>query len=137
MRVRGMPLLAASQRRWLRAVRPGCSARASSSAPTSRSGAADSAYERPFTVTLPAVGRSSPSTMRIVVDLPAPFGPRKPVTRPGSTAKLRPVDGDLGAVGLGESAGDDHRDVRGRWGGVVSMSESLSADGCPGHRGPP
>jgi hypothetical protein len=25
--------------------------------------------------------------MRIVVDLPAPFGPRKPVTRPGCTAK--------------------------------------------------
>src|SRR5215217_9713182 len=25
--------------------------------------------------------------MRIVVDLPAPFGPRKPVTRPGSTVK--------------------------------------------------
>jgi hypothetical protein len=27
--------------------------------------------------------------MRIVVDLPAPFGPRKPVTLPGSTSKLR------------------------------------------------
>jgi hypothetical protein len=28
--------------------------------------------------------------MRIVVDLPAPFGPRKPVTLPGSTSKVRP-----------------------------------------------
>ena len=28
--------------------------------------------------------------MRIVVDLPAPFGPRKPVTRPGRIVKLRP-----------------------------------------------
>jgi hypothetical protein len=28
--------------------------------------------------------------MRIVVDLPAPFGPRKPVTRPGSTVKSMP-----------------------------------------------
>ena len=26
--------------------------------------------------------------MRIVVDLPAPFGPRKPVTMPGLTVKL-------------------------------------------------
>ena len=26
--------------------------------------------------------------MRIVVDLPAPLGPRKPVTRPGSAVKL-------------------------------------------------
>src|SRR3954466_4042927 len=33
----------------------------------------------------PDVGRSRPSTRRIVVDLPAPFGPRNPVTRPGST----------------------------------------------------
>ena len=38
---------------------------------------------------LAAVGRSRPSTIRIVVDLPAPFGPRKPVTLPGSTSKLR------------------------------------------------
>jgi hypothetical protein len=28
--------------------------------------------------------------MRIVVDLPAPFGPRKPVTVPGRTSKVRP-----------------------------------------------
>src|SRR5690606_27472358 len=34
------------------------------------------------------VGRSSPRIIRIVVDLPAPFGPRKPVTRPGATLKL-------------------------------------------------
>src|SRR3954464_7741062 len=34
-------------------------------------------------MTLPDVGRVRPTTMRIVVDLPAPLGPRKPVTRPG------------------------------------------------------
>ena len=45
------------------------------------------AYGLPFTITLPAVGRSRPSTSRIVVDLPAPFGPRKPVTIPGRTSK--------------------------------------------------
>src|SRR5699024_5874138 len=31
-----------------------------------------------------------PSRMRIVVDLPAPFGPRKPWTSPGWTSRLRP-----------------------------------------------
>src|SRR6476619_2978277 len=31
----------------------------------------------------------SPSSIRRVVVLPAPFGPRKPVIRPGSTSKLR------------------------------------------------
>jgi hypothetical protein len=34
----------------------------------------------PLTVVWPLVGRSSPMIMRIVVDFPAPFGPRKPVT---------------------------------------------------------
>jgi hypothetical protein len=43
-----------------------------------------------LTVTLPLVGRSRPTIMRIVVDLPAPFGPRKPVTWPGRTVKLMP-----------------------------------------------
>src|SRR5690606_40663740 len=58
---------------------------ASSSAPTSSRGARWSAYCLPLTVTRPAVGRSSPRIIRIVVDFPAPFGPRKPVTRPGRT----------------------------------------------------
>ena len=35
------------------------------------------------------VGRSSPMIKRIVVDLPAPFGPRIPVTVPGAMVKLR------------------------------------------------
>src|SRR3954447_226934 len=39
--------------------------------------------------TSPAVGRSRPSIMRMVVDLPAPLGPRKPVTMPGLTVKVR------------------------------------------------
>ena len=45
----------------------------------------------PLTVTEPDVGRSSPMIMRMVVDFPAPFGPRKPVTRPASTVKLTPA----------------------------------------------
>jgi hypothetical protein len=72
----------------LNALRPVCTPFASSSAPTSCSGARCAAYGLPFTVTLPSVGRSSPTIMRIVVDFPAPFGPRKPVTWPGGTVKL-------------------------------------------------
>src|SRR6185369_16397310 len=37
----------------------------------------------------PLVGRSRPIAIRIVVDLPAPFGPRKPVTTPGRTVNVR------------------------------------------------
>ncbi len=35
------------------------------------------------------VGVSRPMIIRSVVDFPAPLGPRKPVTRPGNTSKLR------------------------------------------------
>ena len=37
----------------------------------------------------PNPARSRPRIRRIVVDLPAPFGPRNPVTTPGLTVKLR------------------------------------------------
>ena len=40
-------------------------------------------------VAVPLVWRTSPSSIRSVVVLPAPFGPRNPVIRPGSTVKLR------------------------------------------------
>ena len=40
--------------------------------------------------------------MRIVVDLPAPLGPRKPVTMPGRTVKRQVVDGELVAVALAQ-----------------------------------
>src|ERR1700722_20408811 len=36
---------------------------------------------------LPEVGASSPVSILMVVDLPAPFGPRKPKNCPGSTAR--------------------------------------------------
>ena len=38
-------------------------------------------------VAVPEVGGVSPVSIRSVVDLPAPFGPRKPVMLPGSTVK--------------------------------------------------
>ncbi len=37
----------------------------------------------------PLVGVMNPAIIRMVVDLPAPLGPRKPSTSPGSTEKLR------------------------------------------------
>ncbi len=43
----------------------------------------------PFTVTVPLLGRSRPRISRMVVVLPAPFGPRNPVILPGSTVNDR------------------------------------------------
>src|SRR5579871_419885 len=41
---------------------------------------------KPRQVPLPSSGRSSPQSMRMVVVLPEPFGPRKPQTSPSGTA---------------------------------------------------
>lgn len=40
-------------------------------------------------VELEVANDGRPARDRIVVDLPEPFGPRKPVTRPGWTVKLK------------------------------------------------
>src|SRR5947207_7300667 len=45
--------------------------------------------ERPSMVTSPAVGRSRPVSILMVVLLPAPLGPRKPKKRPRGTSKER------------------------------------------------
>ncbi len=76
-------------RRWLRAVRPGWASEASRTAPTMCSGWSSCWYGRPLMVALPPVGVARPSSMRRVVVFPAPFGPRKPTTRPDSTSKLK------------------------------------------------
>src|SRR3954452_1591677 len=70
-----------------RPVRPACWAEASRRTPTSRPGLGRSANRCPLMVAVPDVGTVRPTMMRIVVDLPAPFGPRKPVTRPGWAVK--------------------------------------------------
>src|SRR5262245_36100095 len=70
-----------------RPVRPACWAEASSRTPTSRPGLGRSAYLRPRTVAPPDVAGVSPTMTRMVVDFPAPFGPRNPVTRPGWAVK--------------------------------------------------
>src|SRR5262249_20999460 len=55
---------------------------------TSRNGQPRSRYLRPPIAACPASGWSRPKISRMVVDFPDPFGPRKPVTRPGRTSKL-------------------------------------------------
>jgi len=44
----------------------------------------------------------------MVVDLPAPFGPRKPVDDPGLHDKAQIVNGDFVTESLGEASGLDH-----------------------------
>src|SRR5947209_5766908 len=44
----------------------------------------------PHTETAPALGGMNPVIMRIVVDLPAPLGPRNPSTSPFPTSKETP-----------------------------------------------
>ena len=54
----------------------------------------------PPTVAVPLVGFSSPHSMRIVVDLPAPLLPRKPKTSPCRDLERQAVDGDEVAEAL-------------------------------------
>ncbi len=84
----------ASMRRWLRALRVGWNGLASSSEPIRVIGCLSWSNVLPSNVVRPSP-RSRPSISRIVVDLPAPFGPRKPVTTPGFTSKLRSTTAGL------------------------------------------
>src|ERR1051325_10426271 len=59
-------------------------------------GIGSSVISWPPTVTLPSVGGMNPVTMRMVVDLPAPFGPRKPSTSPRSREKETPSTARFG-----------------------------------------
>lgn len=87
-RVRGIRLDRAIHARWSTARRSGTGPAPSSSAPTVRNGWLRSRYRFPSINAVPLVGASRPSRTRSVLDLPAPFGPRKPVTRPGRAVKL-------------------------------------------------
>ena len=49
---------------------------------------ASACVSRPRMVALPEVGLISSSNVLIVVDFPAPFGPRKPNTSPSRTSKF-------------------------------------------------
>ena len=84
-----MPSAAASTRRWFRPLRSGLKLCVSSTAPTVRAGSSRNRYGIPNTDAVPSVGATSPRIIRSVVLLPAPFGPRNPVTRPGFTSNER------------------------------------------------
>src|SRR6185312_2247913 len=131
-----MSWVAAMERRCERALPPGCTALASSRAPTSRSGARCCRKGLPLTVTVPDVGRSSPIIMRMVVDLPAPFGPRNPGDGPRRDREAEGVHGGGVAVALGELACLDHdRDRSVGWGGTeCSTANTETGDRAHGWR---
>ena len=95
-RPRSMPLASARPPRWFWALRPGWNAFGSNRAPTSNNGRRWSENGRPLISADPDVGLSRPRIRRRVVDLPAPLGPRNPVTTPGCTSKLRSSTATVG-----------------------------------------
>ena len=58
--------------------------------PTSKAGFFSVRYGFPLMVAAPLVGTARPTRQRMLVDLPAPLGPRKPLMVPGATSKLMP-----------------------------------------------
>src|SRR5664280_19838 len=85
----GIPAPMATDFRWSSARRDGWKLVASSTAPTWRIGCSRSTYRRPPKVAVPPEAETRPSSIRNVVVLPDPLGPRKPVTRPSGTSKVR------------------------------------------------
>src|SRR3981081_3688857 len=59
-----------------------------------------SCTSRPHTETAPALGGMKPVIMRMVVDLPAPLGPRNPSTSPLPTSKETPSTARFGPKDL-------------------------------------
>src|SRR6267143_1436878 len=59
-----------------------------------------SCTSRPHTETAPALGGMKPVIMRMVVDLPAPLGPRNPSTSPLPTSKETPSTASFGPKDL-------------------------------------
>src|SRR5215210_5123164 len=83
-RCAGTPMVWAETASASRPRRPACWADASSRVPTRRPGFGRSRYRPPRIWAWPLSGLERPTSIRIVVVLPAPLGPRKPVTVPGS-----------------------------------------------------
>ncbi len=81
-----------------RTVRSRISSPVCSIAPTAPASTA-SAGERPKTLTRPSSGASRPSSMSIVVDLPAPFGPSSATVSPGAIRTSTPVTARIGPLG--------------------------------------
>ena len=68
-----------------------------------------SKMSKPATFTVPLVAGMKPVMIRIVVVLPAPFGPRNPRISPLRGGEADVADGDQVTVALGEVADFDHR----------------------------
>ena len=51
---------------------------------------------------VPSVGIMKPASIRIVVDLPAPLGPRKPTTSPRRDGEGDVIDGGESAEAFGQ-----------------------------------
>ena len=66
--------------------------------------------------------------IRMVVDFPAPLGPRKPVTRPGRGREADVVDGREGAVLLAEGLDLDHVTSLAAGDGVAHIGEAQTPD---------
>ncbi len=96
------PPMAASTRRFSVPVSPGYIAGPSISAPTRGRKSAGESSGLPSTVPSPEVGATSPSSIAIVVVLPAPFGPMNPATTPRGSSKLSSSTADPIAVALGQ-----------------------------------
>ena len=78
----------ARMRRWSSAVRPGWQPDDSRTAPTRRTGSVSWSYRFPPNVAVPLLGAARPRSIRRVVVLPAPLGPSRAVTSPGSATAL-------------------------------------------------
>ena len=82
----------------------------------------------PPTVPLPPVGISRPQSMRIVVDLPAPFGPRNPKISPWSDRQVDPVHGHEVAEAAAQALDRDRRSALAHQSSTIEMNTS-SSDG--------
>ncbi len=80
---------------------------------------------KPRQVPSPSSGVSKPHSMRIVVVLPLPFGPRNPKICPALDANGEPVDDGAAVVALGETVHVDRR--RGRTGHLASSARARAS----------
>ena len=86
---RSSPYMRPTKRRYSGAVSRPSSAMPSGTTPICRFSSSDEALNVwPRISTDPALGSSSPVSILMVVDLPAPFGPRKPKNCPGATVNV-------------------------------------------------
>src|SRR5262249_6510774 len=131
-------------RRWLRALLLGCKAAGSSSAPTWLSGCRSVWYGCPPMSAVPSSAASRPRMIRMVVDLPAPFGPTKPVTWPGRTVNDIPSSACPGRTRLRSpgfwtvaSMARKFTVGGGRGRHAAERSSAVPFTGTEGRRGPP